>query len=299
MGRVRHPNHRPVSTLPPELRRTVVPEPVRRWVQHHTGSAVVQSKRLAGASSAAIHRLRLDDGRRVVLRRYVWRAFIEAEPEAPQREAELLHFALRNGLRVPELLAADPSGGEVGDGVPVLLMTLLAGQPRADADPNRLAEAAAQIHEVDAAELGHQYFPWYEEEMTTPPIRTQQPDLWEQAIDLWRNVVPAHEPVLIHRDFHPGNVLWSRGVMTGLVDWANGCRGPAGCDVATCRSNLVEWAGPVAADAFVSAYESITGQTLHPFWPMANLLEAGPSHWTPANLARREPELARLVSLLS
>ncbi len=298
MGRVRHPNHRPVSTLPRELRRTVVAEPVRSWVQHHTGSAVVQSTRLAGASSAAIHRLRLDDGRRVVLRRYVWREFIEAEPEAPQREAELLRFGHRNGLRVPEVLAADSSGGEVGDGVPVLLMTLLAGQPRADADPSRLAEAAAQIHEVDATELGHQYFPWYEEEMTTPPIRTQQPALWEQAIDLWRRAVPAHEAVLIHRDFHPGNVLWSRGTMTGLVDWANGCRGPAGCDVATCHSNLVDWAGPAAADAFVSAYEAITGQALHPFWRMANLLEAGPSHWSAANLTRQEPELARLVSLL-
>lgn len=284
--------------MPVELRRTTVPPQVRSWVESHVGVLVVSARRLQGASSAAIHQLRLADGRVVVLRRYVWRGFVEDEPEAPRRERDALRYARRHGLLVPEVLAADDTGQEVGDGVPVILMTRLAGRPLADPDPRRLAEAAAAIHAVDGAELGHEYFPWYEAEMTTPPPATVQPELWEAAIEIWREALPDDPKVLVHRDLHPGNVLWSRGRVSGVVDWANACRGPAGCDVATCRSNLVDWAGPDAADAFVAAYESITGEALHPFWRLANLLESGRAHWTPANLARGEPELARLVSML-
>lgn len=299
MGRTRHPNHREVSTLPLELRRTTVPEHVRAWVQQHTGARVAKTARLPGASSAAIHRVDLTDGRRVVVRRYVWREFVESEPDAPGREADALRFAHRHGLQVPEVIAADATGDEVGDGVPVLLMGYLPGQPLADPDPRRLAETAAAIHAVDATDLGHDFFPWYEAEMTTPPPLSTRPAVWNKAIDLWQNAMPAYRRVLIHRDFHPGNVLWSRRRVTGVVDWANACRGPAGCDVATCWSNLVLWAGRDTAEEFVKAYESITGGALHPFWRMANILEAGRRHWTPENLAKGEPELARLVRVLA
>ena len=33
---------------------------------------------------------------------------------------------------------------------------------------------------------------------------------------------------LIHRDYHPLNTLWSRGRITGIVDWASGCAGDPG-----------------------------------------------------------------------
>lgn len=299
MGHRRHPNHRELSTLPAELRRTTVPDHVRAWVTRETGAAVVGTARLQGASSAAIHRVDLSDGRRVVVRRYVWRGFLDAEPDAPGREADALRFAHRHELPVPEVIAADTTGDDVGDGVPLLLMAYVRGQPRRDPDPYRLAEAAAAVHAVDAEDFGHDYFRWFEDETTTPPHRSVRPHLWEHAIELWRSAMPSYDAVLVHRDFHPGNVLWSRQRMTGVVDWANACRGPAGCDLATCWSNLVDWAGRDAADAFLRCYASITGDELHPFWRMANMLEAGSRHWTSENLAKVEPELARLVDVLA
>jgi aminoglycoside phosphotransferase (APT) family kinase protein len=216
----RHPNQRSLASLPVELRRTSVPGHVRDWVHKATASDVVRATRMSGASSAGLHRLDLADGTRLVLRRYVWRAFLQAEPEAPVREVDALRFARRHGLAVPAIVACDVTGREVGDGVPSLLMTHLAGQPVAVPDLERLAETAASIHQVDANGLGHEYFPWYEEEMITPPPLTLRRRLWERAIELWRSAVPDHRPTFIHRDFHPGNLLWSRTRLTGIVDWA-------------------------------------------------------------------------------
>jgi Ser/Thr protein kinase RdoA (MazF antagonist) len=200
---------------------------------------------------------------------------------------------------VPEVVAADLTGSDVGDGIPVVLMSHLPGQPLADPDPMRLATTAAAIHAIDGRALGHEYYRWFDDDMAKPPPLSTRPELWERAIDLWRVAMPTFTPVLIHRDFHPGNVLWRHRVMTGIVDWANACTGPAGCDVATCRANLVGWAGPPAAEAFVAAYESITGAALHPYWQMANLLESDPADWTTEHLAAHEPTLARLVSTLA
>ena len=295
----RHPNQRTLASLPAELRRTTVPGPVREWIWRIMGSAVVRVLRLPGASSTAVHRVDLADAGRIVLRRYVWPGFLEAEPDAPAREAEVLRFASHRGLPVPALIAADPSGADVGDGVPVLLMTHLAGRAVSVPDLSRLADVAASIHGVDADDLGHEYFPWYEAEMTTPPPLTRQPKLWEKAIELWRNARPVYEPTLIHRDFHPGNVLWSRGRATGVVDWANACRGPLGCDLAHCRNNLRTLADPATADEFVRVYESLTGDALDPLWIMAGHLEHDHAHWTPERLALDEPDLAAAVAAIT
>ena len=90
-----------------------------------------------------------------------------------------------------------------------------------------------------------------------------------------RACLPA---VLVHRDFHPGNVLSSRGAPTGVVDWANACTGPAGIDIETCRWNLLEWGGVKAAMSFVEVYEKLTGQAHHPCWDVAKVVE---DDWEP------------------
>lgn len=263
------------------------------------GVAVVRIVRLDGASSVALHRVDLSDGRSLALRRYVWRAYIESEPDAPGREVDAIRFAHRNGLPVPDLVAYDVTGNDVGDGVPLVLTSLLPGQPVAVPDLERLAEAAAAIHAVDAKDLGHEYFPWYEEEMVAPPPLATRPDLWERAVELWRNAVPAYRPTFIHRDFHPGNLLWSRGRLTGIVDWAAACQGPIGCDIAHCRANLRDLATPEVADRFVHLYSSLTGYELDPFWVMAGHLEHDHQHWTPERIAVDEPDLEKAVRALT
>lgn len=287
-----HPNRRDPASLPRELRRAPVPERVRAWVADATGVAVQSVHRLPGASSTAVHLVRLATGDRVVLRRYVWPGFLEDEPIAPRREVDALVFARRHGLPAPEVVAADVGGVSTGDGVPTILMTLVPGRPVGIPDLRALADVAATIHDVAPDGFPHHYFPWYQDTTTREPASATRPDLWRDAIDRWRDL-PNDSPVFIHRDFHPGNVLWSRGRPTGIVDWANACSGPWGCDVAHCRGNLIELSGPEAADRFLAAYEAVTGRVYDLVWEIASVLEHGPSYWTAIRIEQSEQRLER------
>jgi len=271
---------------------------VRLWVAREVHAAVVRVRRLPGASSTAVHGLYLDDGKRLVLRRYVWSGFLEDEPIAPRRELDALLFAVAKGLPAPEVVSADVTGQEVGDGIPAILMTFLPGRAVALPDLSRLAEVAATIHETDPGDFGHDYFPWYER-VVTPPPATRRPALWEEAIELRASAMPAYSPAFIHRDFHPGNVLWSRSRLCGVVDWANACRGPRGCDVAHCRANLIALSGHESADEFLAAYERLTGESYDPYWDLASIFEESPEHWTPLRLVATEPYLARAVEAIT
>ena len=273
MSAWRHPNQRVVSELPLQLRRTGVPVAVRAWVGRRCGSAVVDVHRLPGASSTAVHAVRLADGRRLVLRRYVWEQLRREEPEAPARELAALDLAAGQRLPVPVVVAADVTGREAGDGAPAILMTRVAGRAHPSPDPWQLAALAADVHNVSAAGFEHRYFPWCRATCTRPPAGCRDPDLWNRALQVWHTGEPPYEPRFIHRDFHPGNVLSRRGRLTGLVDWAHACTGPVGIDIATCRFNLAEWAGPAVGDAFVAAYEQLSGQHHHPYWDIARLVE--------------------------
>lgn len=243
-----------------------------------------------------MHRLRFPDGESLVLRRYVWPGFLEDEPVAPQRELDALLFAGRHDLPVPHVVAADIDGREIGDGVPTILMTFLPGRVLASPNPVRLAETAATIHATDPCGFAHVYFPWLDAGPTRPLSNARRPALWARALELHHNDLPSYEPAFIHRDFHPGNVLWNRSGCSGVVDWANACRGPAGCDVATCYGNLLDWAGRDVADQFVAAYETITGEALDPYWEIASVLEGGMSPWSAHHVDEAERRLERALA---
>jgi len=117
MSALRHPNHRPLATLPPELRRANLPPAVRECVARSTVLPIAGVERLPGASSTVVHRLRFPDSASLVLRRYSRPGFLEAEPIAPRREVDALSHASRQGLPVPHVIAADITGSEIGDGV--------------------------------------------------------------------------------------------------------------------------------------------------------------------------------------
>jgi len=298
MSAPRHPNHRPLATLPKELRRTTVPLSVRVWVTRTTGLSITTVNRLPGASSTAVHRLGFPDGTSLVLRRYVWPGCLDDEPIAPQREVEALCHASGRGVPAPHVIAADITGTEIGDSVPAVLMTYLPGRALGSPEPIRLAEAAATVHAVDPSGFAHEYFPWFDHLPSRPPSNARQPRLWERALEIRSEGSPPYRSAFIHRDFHPGNVLWQRGRCTGIVDWANACQGPVGCDVATCNGNLIDLAGPDVADRFVYAYESILGEPLHPYWEIASVLEHGPSPWCERDITYSERRLERALAAL-
>ncbi len=181
----------------------------------------MNARRLPGASSTAIHLLALAGGRHVVLRRYVWPGFLDAEPDAPTREVDALQFARAAGLPTPELLAADTAGAAIGDGVPTVVMARLRGRAVAVPDLGRLAEVCAMVHSVEPVGFPHTYFPWCADTTTAPPLLARRRILWEAALTVWHTEMPDYWPCFIHRDFHPGNILWVLGRCSGIVDWPN------------------------------------------------------------------------------
>jgi hypothetical protein len=76
--------------------------------------------------------------------------------------------------------------------------------------------------------------------------------------------------VLLRRDFHPGNVLWRRGAVIGVVDWQGACTGPAVAD-AHCRVYLLIF-GTDAAQRFTVLWQRAAGATYHPWADVVTII---------------------------
>jgi aminoglycoside phosphotransferase (APT) family kinase protein len=141
-----------------------------------------------------------------------------------------------------------------------------------------LARVAAQIHRVDADGFPWTYRRYNEGDLLVVPRWSRQPNAWKIAIEVVQRPVPWHRDCFVHRDYHPSNVLWWNGRVSGVVDWVNGCRGPAGIDVAWCRHNLANLEGVAAADDFLSAYILAAGSQFEydPYWDLMSVVEMLP-----------------------
>ena len=69
-------------------------------------------------------------------------------------------------------------------------------------------------------------------------------------------LLAAPPAVLTHHDYWSGNVVWSGGVLTGVVDWTGGATGPPGFDVGWCRLDLYLLYGERIADEFLVSYQA-------------------------------------------
>ncbi len=269
------PDHH--NELPPEA---------LRWVARSVGmGATIESvKPLAGATSSVLHSIDVNhEGCRlgVVLRRFVNAEWLKLEPDLARHEAASLMRAARAGVPTPELVAFDESGERCG--VPATLMTRLAG--RVELKPenfdlwlHRLAEAVLPFHALDASDHPWSYFPYNDISSLTPPRWSAFPRDWERAIEIVSGPRPLAREIFIHRDYHPTNVMWQDGQVSGVVDWVNACRGAAGFDVAWCRLNLAQLYGVSTADRFLGAYRALAGASFEyqPYWDLIALIEILP-----------------------
>ncbi len=225
-------------------------------------------EQFAGATTSSLHAIEVDRADApplsLVLRRYTDPAVRAEEPQYPRTEAAALQ-ALdgATGVVAPRLIAFDETG-ETCD-VPAVLMSRLDGRPDlAPVDVGRwvsgLAQTLAAIHRLDGADIEGVYERWHDPQTVQPPPWSQRPGTWARLIEASRDREPAGEIVLLHRDYHPGNVLWRGGVVTGVVDWPNVCRGVAGLDVGHCRRDIVMTHGIEVAETFLSAFAEASGR---------------------------------------
>ena len=256
----------------------------RHWIEKATGSRVIAVSVMAGATSSRLDDVELEDGsarRHLVLRRFTDAAWAKREPDLAVREGVSLQHAARAGLPVPGLIAVDARGEHCG--VPATLVEKVEGAAILEPTNQRewllgLAESAARIHRVEASGFKWKYRRYNESVRLTVPAWSKEQSAWMRAIEVVQGPIPSYRECFIHRDFHPSNVLWQNGQVSGVVDWVNGCRGPAGIDVAWCRHNLANLHGVAVADDFLGAYIEAAGSEFDydPHWDLMTVVELLP-----------------------
>jgi aminoglycoside phosphotransferase (APT) family kinase protein len=292
------------------LLRGAPPARALRWVESVVGpgARTLAVRALHGGTSSAIHAVdvatRAGRTHPLVLRRFVRADWLAEEPDAPEREAAALEIIRRSALRTPWLVALDPGGREAG--VPALLMTRLAG--RVDWHPvelepylRRLAAVLPAIHAVPPPfDARIPEFDPYELRLSGPPRSARRPQVWLRAIEAFEHPPRSAERRFIHRDYHPGNILWRESELVGVVDWVHASIGSPDADAGYCRANLAGWFGLEAAERFLDLYLAASGRSgYHPYWDIAAALGGhGEEACTTDGESSDEAFLAQAVSRL-
>ncbi|HLF77390.1 MAG TPA: phosphotransferase [Dehalococcoidia bacterium] len=251
-------------------------EGLQRLVQELSpGGRLVRVRRLRGGLGARMHVLNLEtaSGRRerLVLRRYIagWRF---SDAAAANKEFRVLQLAASAHIPAPKPVWLDAEARFFT--TPCMVLSYLPGRsfhvPRNIHEwVSELARGLTAVHAVapDRYDLS-----WLEPldrqtilhglekrrvQATAGPLALQvidEADRRLQNLDL--------SNVLIHADFHPGNTVFARTRLSGIVDWPEACLGDPAYDVAQCRLDLVISHGTEVADAFRDAYEKTSGNKL-------------------------------------
>jgi len=251
------------------------------WIERAEGHGrrVRSAELLPGATSSTLVLLRLSDGDatvRRVLRLFTLAEWLAEEPDLALHEATALQRMAAGDPATPEVIAYDPDGAHCG--VPAILMTCLPGHIElapADMDAwlRDLAAACFRIHQVSPEGFAWEYYPYTPLDELSVPIWTSHPGWYEHLIGVLSGPRPDVPVRFIHRDYHPNNVLWVDGRLSGVVDWPNACRGPAQVDIGHCRGNLIGLYGLDVADRFLDRYGDLAGVafTYDPYWELLSI----------------------------
>ena len=192
-----------------------------------------------------------------------------------RRDAAAMRAAAEIGLVAPRLVAADEGGDRLG--CPAIVMTRLAGEPRAHGRPDPegwvdgLADVLISVGQAPLpTEPLHDRRPWFALPVE-PPSWTRDPGPWLAMNEALADPLPTGPVGFIHRDVHQLNVVWEAGAPVGLVDWVNGCLGPIESDIACQRLNIAvaddEQDGFALADRLLDRCLG-AGLAWHPLWDL-------------------------------
>ncbi|MBB5782365.1 phosphotransferase family protein [Nonomuraea jabiensis] len=244
------------------------------WVSRHleVGERILKTEALHGGITAEMRRLTIgtrDGGTRdLVLRSFVDPFYVRGAEDGLNGEAGALSLLTGTGVPAPGLVAVDPTAAHCE--YPSLLMTHLTGRTVLDDEGLEtrvplLARQLVAIHALRPAERPRKYVTLTTADTVVVP-KGADAEAWAAAIDVIRKPAPSYEGRFLHRDFQPGNVLFdvppstpTGARITGVVDWAGTCWGPADLDVAHCSTNLALLHGPAWGLRFAEAYEEAGG----------------------------------------
>ncbi|MFI1712589.1 phosphotransferase family protein [Streptomyces litmocidini] len=267
----------------------------RSWVEKglSEGERIEKVVELRGGWTSEMRRLDLcgPGGRRsLVLRSFVKPFFVRHAEGLLNREAAILRLLGDTDVPAATLTAVDATAQHCDH--PSLLMSLLPGTVRlgdqgADDRAELLARQLVRIHQlpVTVQQRPRTYQAWASPERVTLPTATERPELWRRAVDVIRREPPTYQGCFLHRDFHPGNVLFTGADgdlrISGVVDWVETSWGPADLDVAHCSTALALLHGVPAGMRFADRYVAAGGtlaedSTAHLYWRLLDALGFAP-----------------------
>ncbi len=222
------------------------------------------------------------------------------EPDIVAREVAALEVVAGIAdVPAPTLVASSEAAPSA------VLMTRLPGTTELwPPDIGALRAVLAAIHATPPGALAafHPYRGYYQGHTWPRPAWWRDHALWERVATAAAAGPPPAPAVLIHRDFHPDNVLWVDGRITGVVDWATASIGPAAMDVAHFRVNLATLHGPAVADTLLPGEPAWDLEAALGFLEWGPGLDTWASPWPhiPATQARAwfEAFVARAVAAL-
>lgn len=167
-----------------------------------------------------------------------------------------------------------------------------------------LAESLVSIHRVDPATVAdilpdetreERTLRYLNEEATPDAYASQLVDA-ELLLEVVRERIGVCErPRVTHGDFHAGNVLWSRGRVSGVVDWPGVRLGDPRFDVAYLRLDTALVLGQEAGGTVLGAYEEASGEALvdGPTWELfaATTALPDPARWLPGYVEQGREDL--------
>ena len=177
------------------------------------------------------------------------------------RGAAALTVAEQHGLAAPRLIACDLDGHEAG--LPASLETVLPGNSGWPKTPTAAGwrDAGAAIARVHRVPLQPQEHLPLRSGRLPKSLASVSTPLLQVADEVVRRCErPRGEPVFLHGDVWPGNLLWIGDRCVGLIDWKEACVGDPVSDLANLRYHAALHHGADGAVLVLEGWEGEIGR---------------------------------------
>jgi aminoglycoside phosphotransferase (APT) family kinase protein len=246
-------------------------------------SRLLRAWPLTGGISAQMTAFEIEqpDGRtkRLIVRQ-PGEATLQRNPDAAADEYRLLQLLSAAGLPVQTPHHLDEAGEVLP--TPYLVIDYIEGEPvfaPADLDDFLLQLAAqlARIHRLDGSRADLSFLPKQAEKVAK--TFAARPAILDVSLDeerIRKTLEPAwplpqsNEPVLLHGDYWPGNILWRDGRLAAVIDWEDAALGDPLYDVAISRLEILWAFGIEAMHDFTTRYRAMSAVDFGnlPYWDL-------------------------------